>query len=321
MNNKKIYREHCIKEVKIPIFSQPWWLDTVAGEDNWDVAIVEKEGLVVASMPYVIYKRFGKTKLIQPPLTQTLGPWIREVDEKQTLRLRRQKDLFQKLIEALPHYDDFKQSWHFSHTNWLPFYWAGFTQTTRYTYRLTDLSNQDKLWSNFRANIRREIRKAKNRFCLNVYTDKNIEVFYRLYMKTFERQGKNIPNSKNLVVKLNEACENKNAKKIFIAQDTKGEPYAGIFLVWDKQSAYYLMGGSEPNFRTTGAFSLCLWEAIKFASTVTNSFDFEGSMKENIERYFQAFGAKQTMYFSLNHTPSKFIKTVNFVRDILKSKS
>ena len=31
-------------------------------------------------------------------------------------------------------------------TNWLPFYWAGFEATVRYTYRLNDL-RPDKLWA------------------------------------------------------------------------------------------------------------------------------------------------------------------------------
>ena len=321
MDKKTKYRKHCIQEVKIPIFSQAWWLDAVAGKDNWDVVIIEKGGLVVASMPYVFQKRFGQIKLRQPPLTQTLGPWIREVDGKQASRLSREKDLLEQLIAALPRYDDFNQSWHFSQTNWLPFYWAGFTQTTRYTYRLPDISNQDMLWRGLRENIKREIRKAKKRYSLKVHTDKSIEVFLDLHIKTFKRQGKDKLNAKNLIMRLNDACENKNARKIFIAQDAEGKSYAGVYLVWDQQSAYYLMGGSEPNLRTSGAISLCLWEAIKFASTVTKSFDFEGSMKETIERHFRAFGAKQTMYFSVNHTPSKLIRTVNFVRDILKYKN
>ncbi len=318
MDKKTIYRNLCIKEAKIPIFSQAWWLDAVAGKANWDVVLVEKGGQVVASMPYVTYKRFGQIKLRQPPLTQTLGPWIREVDGKQTTRLSREKDLLQQLIAALPRYDEFNQKWHFSQTNWLPFFWVGFNQTTHYTYRLPDLSNQDELWSGLRENIKREIHKAKKRTCLKVYTDKSIEVFLDLYIKNFKRQGKDKSNFKNLIMRLNAACENKKVRRIFIAQDETGRSYAGVYLVWDQQSAYYLMGGSEPDFRTSGAISLCLWEAIKFASTVTKSFDFEGSMKKNIERHFRAFGAKQTMYFSVKHTPSKLIKTVNFVRDILK---
>ena len=75
--------------------------------------------------------------------------------------------------------------------------------------------------------------------------------------------------------------------------------HAAIYLVWDKYSAYYLIGGSDPKLRNSGATSLALWEAICFASTVTKSFDFEGSMIESVERFFRGFGGNQVSYFHI----------------------
>lgn len=319
MTAREHYRTLCESESSIPLFSKAWWLDALAGEDGWDVALVEKGGQVVASMPYVVMrKRFGLITLSHPPLTQTLGPWMREVSSKQAARLARQKDLMQQLIAALPLYDHYSENWHFSQTNWLPFYWAGFTQTTLYTYRLPDLSDQQKLWNGLRENIKTDIRKAEGRFGLQVRTDLGIDAFLRLNIQTFERQGKGLPYSKNLVARLDEACVEKDARRIFIAEDAQGRAHAGIYLVWDQNSAYYLMGGGDPELRKSGATSLCMWEAIKFASTVTKSFDFEGSMIEPIERFFRAFGAEQTLYFAVSHTPSKLIRAAMFARDLLR---
>ncbi len=312
------YRVLCEAEPSIPLFSQAWWLDALAGEGRWSVALVEKGGQVVASMPYVIHKRFGRIILGHPPLTQTLGPWIREVDGKQAMRLTEQKKLMQQLIAALPRYDHFCENWHFSQTNWLPFYWAGFAQTTRYTYRLPDLSDQQKLWNGLRENIRGDIRKAEGRIGLQVRTDLGVDAFVRLNIKTFERQGQDLPYSKDLVARLDDACVEKHARRIFIAEDSQGRAHAGIYLVWDQNSAYYLMGGGDPELRKSGATSLCLWEAIKFASTVTKSFDFEGSMIEPIERFFRAFGAEQTPYFTVSHTPSRLVRAAMSVRDLLR---
>lgn len=39
---KDEYREFCLNEKNIPIFSKDWWLDSVCGTDNWDVALVKK---------------------------------------------------------------------------------------------------------------------------------------------------------------------------------------------------------------------------------------------------------------------------------------
>ena len=92
---------------------------------------------------------------------------------------------------------------------------------------------------------------------------------------------------------------------------------SAIYIVWDANSAYYLLGGSDPNFRSSGANSLLLWEAIKFASGVTKRFDFEGSMIEPIERYFRGFGATQKPYLSISKTTLRY-RTYTQIRKKLK---
>ena len=301
---KAKYRELCLVEPTIPVFSTDWWLDAVCGDD-WGVCLVEKGRSIVASMPFVIKKRFGLTLLSQPPLTQTLGPWLRSSEAKYANRLGQEKDSLSELIDQLPRYDYFLQNWNHLYTNWLPFYWRGFNQTTCYTYILPDISDLDAVWSGFRENIRREIRKANRRFGLKVRTDCSIDDFLTLNVQTFERQDKQLPYSKEFVRALDRACNAHCARRIFVAEDEQGRHHAGVYIVWDRQTAFYLMGGGAPELRASGATSLCMWEAIKFASTVANSFDFEGSMREPIERFFRGFGARQTPYFAVTRVPSR----------------
>lgn len=308
--SKEKYRELCRVEATIPVFSRDWWLDAVCG-DAWDICIVEKGDRIVASMPFYRKKRFGFRLLSQPPLTQTLGPWLRPSDAKYSNRLGQEKDLLTELIDQLPPYDHFVQNWNHSYTNWLPFYWRGFKQTTCYTYRLADLSDLDSVWSGFRDNIRREIRKASGRFNLKVRTDCSIDDFLRLNVQTFERQNRNLPYSTEFVRDLDRACVANNARQVFIAEDDQSRQHAGVYVIWDDQSAYYLMGGGVEQLRASGATSLCMWEAIKFAATVTRSFDFEGSMIEPIERFFRAFGGVQTPFFTLTRTPSRMVRIGN----------
>ena len=94
-----------------------------------------------------------------------------------------------------------------------------------------------------------------------------------------------------------------------IAEDSEGQRHAGIYIVWDENSVYYLMGGGDPLLRRSGATSLCMWEAILFAASLKKSFDFEGSMLEPVERFFRGFGADQIPYFSISRTPSKSSST------------
>ena len=42
-----------------------------------------------------------------------------------------------------------------------------------------------------------------------------------------------------------------------------------------------------------------MWEAITRSSEVTDVFDFQGSMLPPVERFFRAFGGRQSPYLSV----------------------
>jgi len=318
-DHKQYYRAFCLSEPGIPVFSQDWWLDAVCeGAKNWDVVLVERKGEIVASMPYYVVRKYGFIKFKQPPLTQNLGPWLRPSDARNAKVLAEQKDLMQALIDQLPVFDHFEQNWSHLNSNWLPFYWRGFHQTTRYTYILPDLTDESSLWAGFSTNIRTDIRKAENRFKLKVRDDLGLDIFLRLNKMTFSRQGKSLPYTEAFVHRLDAACNEHHCRKIWIAEDSEGHYHAGVYVVWDENSAYCLMIGGDPELRSSGATSLCMWHAIRHAATVTKRFDFEGSMIEPVERFFRAFGSAQTPYFSISKTPSRILRLRYAVKSIIK---
>ena len=280
---------------------QPWWLDAVA-EGQWDEAVVHRGGRLVARMPFYLTKKFGFRHMQMPPLTQHLGPWLQLSAQKYANRISEEIELMNELIAQLPRFDYFFQRFHYGITNWLPFYWAGFDQTTYYTYVLEELQDEQALWQGFRESTRRQIRKAQK--IVQVRESEEVDEFLRLNRLTFRRQGKRLPYSESLVHRLDEACRERGARKILLAQDGAGRAHAALYLVWDSQSAYYLMGGADPDLRQSGASSLLMWEAIRFAATVTKKFDFEGSMVPGIERFFRSFGAVQKPYFKITKAGS-----------------
>lgn len=313
----KKYRILCENENSISLFSQAWWLDAVAGENNWDVVIIERDKEIIASMPFVVTKSKGYIFLSQPKLTRSLGPWIKKSDSKYAKRLSLEKKLMNELIDKLPKFDSFQQNWNSDLTNWLPFFWKGFDQTTKYTYALPLISDSKKLWGDLQENIRTDILKAQNKYKLNIQSDLPIGDFIEIQQKTFERQKIPMPIPLELIERLDQECTKRNIRKMMIAVDEMGRHHAGIYIVWDHQSAYYLMGGGDPALRNSGATSYLLWEAIKFASSVTASFDFEGSMIEPVERFFRAFGAKQTPYFSISKINSRRLKIKIKFRELI----
>jgi lipid II:glycine glycyltransferase (peptidoglycan interpeptide bridge formation enzyme) len=221
--------------------------------------------------------------------------------------LSQEKELMTSLIEQLPPCDYFHQRFHYSISNWLPFYWRGFEQTTRYTYVIESLDDLDRVWEQFQSNIRREIRKARKQVAAR--TDLDVERFLDINTLTFQRQGLDVPYSRNLVRRLDAACAERRARRIFFAEDARGRIHAALYVVWDENSAYYLMSGGDPDLRTSGATSLLVWEAIQFAATVTKSFDFEGSVIEPVERFFRAFGGTQRAYFRV----TRFSRRMRFL--------
>jgi hypothetical protein len=319
MSNKQKYRDFCKTEPTIPIFSKDWWLDAVCGEENWNISLVEKGGQIVASMPYYyIQKRYNFTLLAMPALTQTIGPWIKPSQAKYVKQLAEQKDLMNELIANLPPFDYFNQRFHYSITNWLPFYWKGFKQTTRYTYVLENITeNKEIIWAQFAENIRTDVRKAQKRVI--VRDDLSIEQFLNINEMTFKRQGLSLPFKHEFVKRLDSACLAHESRKMFFTEDAEGLIHAAIYIIWDDNSAYLLMSGGDPKLRNSGANSLLIWEAIQFASSVTKKFDFEGSMIESVERFFRAFGAVQKPYFDIQKTNSKLFLIKRSIIEIINT--
>lgn len=315
MSNKEKYKVLCEQEESIPIFSQAWWLDAVA-ENEWDVVLVERNDQIVASLPFVLKQKFGFKVITMPKLTQHLGPWLRPSVLNTVNHLSVEKELIQSLFSKLPKHHLFRQNWFFVRKNWLPLYWMGYQQTTKYTYRIEDLTDLDSIWGNFNNSVRKNIKKAQDKFKLQIRYDLNINDFLELNKKVFERQNIKLPYSTDLVRRIDVAAEKRKCKQILIAVNDEGKMCGGTFLIWDKQSAYLLLGGSDPDLRDSAAIPLVRWEAIKYAANVTKSFDCEGSMIEGVERSYRAFGTTQTPYFSIFKTNSKILKAYQFLQDL-----
>lgn len=318
MNNKEKYRELCKREKSIPIFSKDWWLDAVAG-DNWDVAVVEKNGEVIAALPFVKKRKMIFDIISMPKLTQNLGIWVKYPEnQKYANRLSFEKEIYTQLIEQLPYFDYFCQNFHYSMTNWLPFYWKGFEQTTRYTYVIEDLSNLEAVYDNFKSNVRGKIRKAQR--IVHVESTESIDLFYELNKKTFNRQGITIPYTLDFLRRKDEVVSRNHSRQIFIAKDDEGRIHSALYLIWDGQSSYVHMVGEDPDLRKSGAGILLIWEAIKFTKEKLglNKFDFEGSMIENIESVRRAFGAVQKPYFQITKTNSKLLKVRKLLKEVFK---
>jgi hypothetical protein len=275
-------------EFYIPLFLKPWWLDAVA-EDGWDVRIAYEKETVSGVFPYCTKSKWNFDKSYIPNFTPYLGPWIIYPEKLNEYEKRSfEKKTISNLLSQLPALDDVRMKLHWQQDNALPYFWHGFHQTTHYTYVLEDIKNTDKVYINFKDSLKRQIYKAEKQVTIELTED--WKPIAHLFKNSLDRQEAKINIPDTVFEKIDKAAKEQNAGKIFVAKNQKEEIIAGIYILYDENSAYYLYGGYNELEAQSGAMSLLFWEAIQHASTVTKAFDFEGSRIEGVERFFRSFG-------------------------------
>lgn len=273
------------------VFENKWWLDIVS-QGNCVEVFVEEENEVIAHWCVAMKGRFVYT----PPQTQTMGFWISpEVLASDTYGNKR-KEIINQLLDKV----DFKNgiiALGLQNTYFLPFIWRGFRVSPRVTYRLIDLTDLDAIYSKFAKIVKKNIKAAANK--VEIRESNDVKPLYTLLEKTFGMQKRKYPFSYTFIESIYTACKHHNAGKLLYAYDRAGNLHSGVMFVYDENACYYLLAGTDPQYRSSGANSLLLWEGIQFASENSKCFDFEGSMIEGIENFIRSFGGDPMVYYEV----------------------
>lgn len=295
MSTRERYRQFAATAPDLPLFMQPWYLDAVCQGGVWDAALCEKDGRAVAVLPFFLKKKWGWQYVVMPPLGKFHGPYLLPEYRDLANEHRLYADLIAQLPQGLA---AFSQDFHYQVTNWLPFYWKGYRQTTRYSYVLDLSASEEALHRRIDKSYRQKIVKAQNQ--VTVTADRPIGELYGLLQKSFDRQELGAPYSFHFLQHLYEKLSSHEACRLFFAVDSaSGALHSAALLAWDTQTAYYLVSGDDPALRASGAAVLLKWEAILFVKNTLRLpvFDFEGSMIQALERGRRDFGARQRPYF------------------------
>lgn len=302
MTNKEKYKIFCENEkVYVPVFSQPWWMDAACGEENWDVYVVERGGIYVAAMPYYMEQRNGYQLITKAKNTQNNGILIYYPEgQKYATKLTYEEKIIEEIIsyiEALG-IDKYEQQFHYSFDNWLPFFWNHYKEITRYTYVIEDTGNIEKIEKNYMGKVRTGLKRSRKYVHLKK-EELSIKTFFELNKMSFERQGKQMPYGLEFIESIYNAGKQHNAVKILSAEDDMGNLHSAALLVWDKESVYYLLNGTNPEYKSSQANCFLIHESIKFAGELGKKFDFEGSVIKPIERAFREYGGVRKPYFRI----------------------
>lgn len=315
MSNKKAqYKQFCEGAKELPLFLQAWWLDLVCANGSWEVALAfDQGGQITGVLPYYLTKSYGLSIIQLPKLTPYIGVWLRYPDnpQKRTSKYAFEKKVMTELIGQLPKVSFSAHHHPIAVDNGLPFYWQGYESSNWYTYRFASGTPLEEIKMGMKASVRNKIDRAEQNLLLT--ESFSATAFYELNKLSFDRQELKMPYSLDFFQKLDKALSEKGQRKILIVRDQEGIAHAGIYLVWDQKTLYNLALGGDATLRKSGAIQLLLWKGIQLAMKKGLTFDFEGSMIENIEGVFRDFGGERVPYLRTTRYGSRWWKILSLI--------
>lgn len=299
MTNKEKYRQLCETEgARIPLFQQHWWLDTVCHGKRWDVLLAEQDnGFIDGALPYLMGSKFGIRYLLQPQLTQFTGPWYNhrpqvgdpvEFEHHVAERLIAQLEALRPricLMRFAP-----------TVTDWLPFHWHGYRQTTRYTYRFDPLPAPGDLEALADRGRKRQLEAVREAYSLDRHV--GVEEFVALHRQYWERRSGKDLLGHDFQQRIIGTTLAREQALVYGLRNQSGTLVAARFVAFDNRCAYALFSAMRPD-ALRNCMTLLVWALLTDLHGRTQAFDFEGSMDPGIEHFYRSFGARQTPYFEV----------------------
>lgn len=278
------------------VFCHSWWLEAIT-KSHFKIIVLIENNEIVAGMPVAFDDR---NYINQPPVTRTLGILYKPKGNISEYKMASdQRKWLTALVEQLPLENFIQMIMHHNFTDWLPFRWMGFRQTTGYTYLLNyeDKTIND-LWNNLNYDKKKKINRAE-RNGVRVELSDDFELLYRFESLSFERQGLKFRIPINDLILLDDAIKKNGSRIIFKAVDHSNRVHAMLYVVFNSKSVYALMSGSDPNLRKLGGHTLITWEAVKFFRDKVQYYNFGGSDIKSIEEHVKGYGGVITPYFHI----------------------
>lgn len=236
--------------------------------------------------------------LRNPPFTSQIGPFFEFRASNPSARTDEQRSVAEAMAEYLSASNAAVKSLSLSSqiTDCLPFFWRGWKVIPHYTYRIDLTQSQDAILNAMSSERRKNLRKSVND---GVYVSESFDfkVIRDLVLQSFSRQKKHIPLTSLEKILF---YFSKSMNSYCMIAQIGGRPIAGVYIVHDHNTAYYLLGGYTDGAHH-GAGALAMWSAIEKAKKIgLQVFDFEGSSIQPVERYFRGFGGQLTQMLSIH---------------------
>ena len=308
-DNRPAYEAFCSQH-NLPLPFQPWWLDAVCIHGQWNACIARnKAGQTVGVMPYYLTRRRGLKAIIQPPHTAYSGPWVlplEQQDAKRSTQYAHEHKTLQILLEQLPRTTYFRQHFHPTCTNWLPFYWAGYRQTTRYTYRFNQVQQVEKEW---KSAIQKKIQRVEQD--VQIVENVNFDFATDLMNQSLQRQGIQPKGASDALLCLYQVLQQRTQIVLLgLAESGTGRIVAAQALAFNQTEAPSSFSGQVIEPRLPYLNYRLLYESLRWCAQRGLQADLEGSMHAGVEQVFRSMGAERTPYFQVSRVPNRLLEAV-----------
>lgn len=284
------------------VWDYSWWVESITNNDYKICAIFDDNNTIVAG---IVLPLFSRRRAINPNLTQSLGILFQDFGAQNNIRLQKvlttQKEYTNLIFDFIGDYiREFDIKFHYKYDYWLPLYWKGFQQTTMYTY-VIDYSGYvlDEEFKRFSKGHKWILNRVEKKSDLKVIESNDINEYLAESDKTYQRQGVKKPYTNEAVIRLYSLLKEHNMIKIFKIEDSDNRIHAIECYVYNDKEAYYWLGASDASLRDSGGHTYLTWFAIRYFSTRVHTFNFGGSMIEQVEKNFRNFSAMPKQYFRI----------------------
>lgn len=292
------------------LFHTSDWLEIYKDVLSRDVRIYGcfRDDELVGGCPLFVKNLKGILKIASSTsnMTDYCGPLIKgSTGSRASKRIQETHEIFDALSEFLCRQDFDSINLKFSPgiEDIRPFIWNGWDSKVHYTHHLD-------LKENVENNVSRTIRKdLKSALKAGLETKKwnDLETYYNLLSKTYERQNLKPPLPKRFFEKVFDLIRKKDIGYMLVSETPEGEAIAAHLTLYGKESTIGWSSARNPAFSLRGSNALLYYK--EFLDLQSRNFEYMNVMAGNVPRFadfIMGFSPKLVPYYSVSLQNKKY---------------
>jgi hypothetical protein len=265
------------------VYASSWYLDVVS--PGWEALVEDGYDFV---FPLTWRKKAGIYYLFQPFFTQQLGLFSRSKITPGKIC---------EFISAIPHKFRLVEIQLNSENIFTET--VNFTVYKRRTHHLDLSVSYENIFSNYTENLTRNLKKFK-KSGLNVSDNASVSGVVDLFRKNKGKRIETLGNKEyEVFLKLFDEAKARACIDCRCVFNASQSLIAGAVFLRSLRSYIFLFSAANEEAKENGSMSALIDSFIRDHSNEIKYLDFEGSMDENLSRFYRSFGSKEVVYLQI----------------------